>query len=157
MSKNERDKDENTKVEERLWELVTSKIVIWLGFFLAFTSLRFLLLWGTMPTFKPADNPAAFTADKFSRISTKMYYWFVHYWLLFCPRCLCYDWAFGSIRVIKSLTDVRLLNILFLYIFIALIGFYSLFGLFPSTFRQNYRIIKLFNKTNYSGMGYSHN
>ena len=117
-----------------------------MGFFIAFASVRLLLLQGTYPIFKPADNPAAFAPDKLSRITTKVYYWFVHYWLLFCPSNLSYDWAFGSIPVIQSLADGRLMSIASFFIFVGLLGFWSLFGLFPEKYRK-FSITKTFTKS----------
>lgn len=145
-----REKDENSSVEDRFWDLVTTKVVVWMGFFIAFASVRLLLLQGTYPIFKPADNPAAFAPDKLSRITTKIYYWFVHYWLLFCPSNLSYDWAFGSIPVIRSLADGRLLSIVSFFIFVGLLGFWSLFGLFPEKYRK-FSITTTFTKIGYSG------
>ena len=133
-------------MEDRFWDLVTTKVVVWMGFFIAFASVRLLLLQGTYPIFKPADNPAAFAPDKLSRITTKVYYWFVHYWLLFCPSNLSYDWAFGSIPVIQSLADGRLMSIASFFIFVGLLGFWSLFGLFPEKYRK-FSITKTFTKS----------
>ena len=146
-----REVDKNTKVEERLWDLVTSKIFIWLGFFIMFTSIRFLVLQGTMPTFKQADNPAAFAPTQFSRLATKMYYWFQHYWLLFCPARLAYDWAFGTIPVISGFEDGRIYYVIGYVIINVVLALWALHSLltYSPKLSNLFGILK-FRKTTYA-------
>ena len=145
-----REVDKNTKVEDRLWDLVTSKVIIWLGFFIMFTSIRFLVLQGSMPTFKQADNPAAFAPTKYSRLMTKIYYWFQHYWLLLCPIQLAYDWAFGTIPLISDSSDTRINYIIGYVIINVLLGLYALNSLLTYSPRLC-RLLSIcrFNKTSF--------
>jgi len=99
------------------------KVGLWLGYLLIFTSLRLWILNGTYPIFTSHDNPGAHAPTILSRYGTISYYWFVHYWLLFCPRNLAYDWAFGSIPLLESATDLRFLAVAAFLIMIAIVAF----------------------------------
>lgn len=35
----------------------------------------------------------------------------MNFWLLICPEWLCFDWSFGSIELVKTWLDVRVLAI----------------------------------------------
>lgn len=73
-------------ISSEFWIFVSSKLFLWLGYLLMFTSLRLCILSGTYPIFTPHDNPAAHAPTVFSRIFTKVYYWVTHYFLLLCPK-----------------------------------------------------------------------
>lgn len=112
------------------------KMLFWFSFLLVFISLRLWVLNGTYPVFTPPDNPARFTKDSFMRWATTMFYWVQHYWLLFSPKDLAYDWAYGSIPLIKSIGDSRIYSIVSLFFLVIIVGVCCLRSLFDQTARQ---------------------
>jgi len=107
---------------DEFWLFVTSKLMLWMGYLFIFVSLRLWILNGTYPIFTPHDNPGAHAPTKFGHYGTISYYWFVHYWLLFCPKNLAYDWAFGSIPLLDKIFDIRFLSVFSFLIFIGLLA-----------------------------------
>jgi hypothetical protein len=70
--------------------------------------------------FPENSNPHGFAKDGLTRMLSISYLWAVNVWLLLWPQGLCADWSSGSIRVIKSLADVR--NMATLTLFAAVIA-----------------------------------
>ena len=64
---------------------------------------------GTQPKFKDSDNPAAFANSSSTRSLTYSYLGALNLWLLLCPYWLCSDWSMGSVPLVHSLSDTRLL------------------------------------------------
>lgn len=76
------------------------------------------------PKFNRMDNPSADpSCFVLTRILTQNFLYILNFWLLLCPDWLCFDWALGSIQLVDSLTDLRILSILIFYVFLILILF----------------------------------
>ncbi|KAM6896154.1 protein O-mannosyl-transferase TMTC1 [Lycodopsis pacificus] len=78
------------------------------GYVVIIMSLRLWLMGGSMPLFSEQDNPASFSPHLMTRILTYSYLLSFNAWLLLAPVVLCYDWQVGSIPLVESLGDVRL-------------------------------------------------
>ena len=112
------------------------KLLFWFSFLLIFVSLRLWVLNGTYPVFTPPDNPAGFAKDKFVKWASFAFYWVQHYWLLLAPTNLAYDWAYGSIPLLKDLSDTRILAIMCLLASVGFIGINCLRSIFGWTNKQ---------------------
>nr|XP_053655610.1 protein O-mannosyl-transferase TMTC2-like [Cherax quadricarinatus] len=70
-----------------------------------------VLLWArlsvapNMPTFTPADNPAAHASSVLTRALSIARAWAVHARLLLWPATLSFDWSMGSVPLVTSLSD----------------------------------------------------
>ncbi|CAG4987839.1 unnamed protein product [Parnassius apollo] len=69
--------------------------------------LRLALLQGTLPSFSPQDNPAAFHPNFLVRLMTFSYLAAFNWWLLLCPWTLSHDWQMESVLLITSGWDPR--------------------------------------------------
>lgn len=69
------------------------------------------------PTFKPMDNPIQSAENFFTRFLTQNYLYCLNFYLLICPDWLCFDWALGSIKLIDSYYDYRIVFVILLYSF----------------------------------------
>ncbi|XP_068573239.1 protein O-mannosyl-transferase TMTC1 isoform X2 [Cebidichthys violaceus] len=78
------------------------------GYVVIIMSVRLWLMGGSMPLFSEQDNPASFSPHLITRILTYSYLLSFNAWLLLAPIVLCYDWQVGSIPLVESLGDVRL-------------------------------------------------
>lgn len=67
------------------------------------------------PKFRPEDNPVAYAGARFTRILSQNYLYVLNAFLLVCPIWLSVDWSFDSIRLIESLSDVRVMFIAVLH------------------------------------------
>lgn len=72
---------------------------------------RFYIINFEAPNFKPADNPLAASNNTLTRVLTQNYLYALNFWLLLCPDWLCFDWAIGTIPLIETWIDVRILAI----------------------------------------------
>lgn len=74
--------------------------------------LRWNIMGSEPPTFKPIDNPASFHEQFVMRVLNYNYIYAINSWLLLCPQWLCNDWSMGSVPLIQSLQDYRVLFVL---------------------------------------------
>ena len=81
---------------------------------------------GTQPRFKDSDNPAAFSNSSLTRTLTYSYLGSFNFWLLLCPYWLCSDWSMGSIQLIHSIPDVRLVGLIAVIFLLGATACYSL-------------------------------
>jgi len=70
-----------------------------------------LMQGSSLPVFTKFDNPASLS-QTIPRILTYLYLPCLNLWLLLCPSTLCCDWTMGSIPLLSSLGDARVLVIL---------------------------------------------
>ncbi|XP_078712560.1 protein O-mannosyl-transferase TMTC1 isoform X1 [Lampetra fluviatilis] len=80
--------------------------VLWLVLLLAF---RLAVMGATLPAFIEQDNPASFSPHRLTRFLTYSYLCALNAWLLLCPRTLSYDWQAGSVELLTSARDPRVL------------------------------------------------
>ncbi|KAI5703300.1 hypothetical protein M8J75_010127 [Diaphorina citri] len=74
--------------------------------------VRWSIMGSAPPTFKPIDNPASFHEQFVMRVFNYNYIYAINLWLLLCPQWLCNDWSMGSLPLIQSWTDYRLVFVL---------------------------------------------
>ncbi|XP_059622180.1 protein O-mannosyl-transferase TMTC4 [Phlebotomus argentipes] len=70
------------------------------------------------PSFKIMDNPVAASESLSTKSLSQMYLYALNYWLLLCPDWLSFDWALGSIRLVDSVLDMRLIPIVIFWVFL---------------------------------------
>uniref|UniRef100_S4RQM0 dolichyl-phosphate-mannose--protein mannosyltransferase n=1 Tax=Petromyzon marinus TaxID=7757 RepID=S4RQM0_PETMA len=80
--------------------------VLWLVLLLAF---RLAVMGAKLPAFMEQDNPASFSPHRLTRFLTYSYLCALNAWLLLCPRTLSYDWQAGSVELLTSARDPRVL------------------------------------------------
>ena len=68
------------------------------------------------------DNPASFMESRLLRCLNFNYILALNFWLMVLPEWLCYDWALGSIELITSFQDPRILAIVTFWIMITIIA-----------------------------------
>ncbi|CAI8019479.1 Protein O-mannosyl-transferase TMTC2, partial [Geodia barretti] len=71
--------------------------------------IRIYLIGRGTPTFVDSDNPAAFSPHWKTRFLTYSYLCALNVWLLLLPSQLCHDWSMGSIPLVESVADYRIL------------------------------------------------
>ncbi|CAI4225463.1 unnamed protein product [Auanema sp. JU1783] len=81
----------------------------------------FALIWFRLhingysnPVFSKYDNPAAFLDSRMYRVINYCYLWSYHLYLLVLPINLCFDYSMGSISLITTLSDLRILAVPFI-------------------------------------------
>ena len=103
----------NPKLSE--WRLSRGCITRIFLLTLTLTSLLTFRIWlmqgASLPVFTRFDNPASH-ADTATKLLTFSYLPCLNIWLLLCPSQLCCDWTMGSIPLLQSGTDLRVLSIL---------------------------------------------
>uniref|UniRef100_A0A8C3G4M1 dolichyl-phosphate-mannose--protein mannosyltransferase n=1 Tax=Cyclopterus lumpus TaxID=8103 RepID=A0A8C3G4M1_CYCLU len=92
-------------------------------------SVRLWLMGGSMPLFSEQDNPASFSPHLLTRILTYSYLLSFNAWLLLAPIMLCYDWQVGSIPMVESLGDMRLLATTLLAVVMVALCLHCVFSL----------------------------
>ncbi|BFZ09149.1 hypothetical protein BsWGS_12188 [Bradybaena similaris] len=105
------------------------KISVIRGSFLVFSTLfllvaRIKVMGAKLPVFTNFDNPAS-TSPTPSRQLTYNYLLPVNAWLLLNPSELCCDWTMGTIKVIKSVLDLRNVYTITFYIALAILCFFA--------------------------------
>ncbi|XP_056280753.1 protein O-mannosyl-transferase TMTC1 isoform X2 [Pseudoliparis swirei] len=106
------------------------------GYVAIIMSVRLWLMGGSMPLFSEQDNPASFSPHLLTRILTYSYLLSFNAWLLLAPVMLCYDWQVGSIPMVESLGDVRLLETTLLAALIVALCLHCVFSLQRKENRQ---------------------
>ncbi|CAB3248432.1 unnamed protein product [Arctia plantaginis] len=101
--------------------------------------LRWIVMGGIKPEFKPTDNPTAFAENSFTKVATYSYIYFLNVLLFIWPKWLCYDWSMGCVQLIKKIADVRMLPVVLMYIY----GILLLKAIFYSRNRKSNRTIIL--------------
>lgn len=70
-----------------------------------------LMQGANLPVFTKFDNPASLS-ESLPKYLTYLYLPCLNLWLLLCPSDLCCDWTMGTIPLVSSLADSRVLVIL---------------------------------------------
>ena len=84
--------------------------ILTIAMLIASLSFRVWISGGYAPTvFSRAENPAAVEASAMTRALSFFYINMFNVWLLLFPKNLCVDWALGSIPLVESFADMRLL------------------------------------------------
>ncbi|XP_037049896.1 protein O-mannosyl-transferase TMTC4 [Bradysia coprophila] len=83
--------------------------------------LRLWIIDFKPPIFKVMDNPVGAAESLLVRICSQSFLYALNLWLLLCPVWLSFDWALGSIRLIETVTDVRILPAFLIYSLLALL------------------------------------
>jgi len=65
----------------------------------------------SLPVFTKFDNPASH-AEGLSKLLTYSYLPCLNLWILLCPTQLCCDWTMGSIPLLQSISDPRIIAII---------------------------------------------
>ncbi|KAK3095523.1 hypothetical protein FSP39_015624 [Pinctada imbricata] len=73
---------------------------------------RWRVMGSAPPTFQVFDNPHSFVNGTLLRTLNYNYLYSLNFWLLLNPWWLCFDWSMGSIPVISSVSDLRILAVL---------------------------------------------
>lgn len=88
------------------------------GFILLFG--RWQIMGARAPVFQQVDNPASFEENIFIRIINYNYIYTLNLWILLHPLWLCFDWSMGCIPLIRSISDFRLIIVMFFWIILSL-------------------------------------
>lgn len=99
---------------------VLSKTNLFYG--LATISILIARLWVAdfkSPKFRKVDNPIAHADSLLSRVLSQNYLYVHNFTILLNPWQLCFDWAFGCIRLIESFKDMRIVTIVIMYFLIS--------------------------------------
>jgi len=90
----------------------TMRLVALLVTLISLLLFRIRLMQGaSLPVFTKFDNPASL-AEILPKYLTYLYLPCLNLWLLLCPSDLCCDWTMGSIPLVSSIADSRVLVIL---------------------------------------------
>ena len=65
---------------------------------------------GSQPIFSAQDNPASFSGSLLTRLLTTSYLATFNVASLLCPSVLSYDWQMGSVALVTSLGDGRVVT-----------------------------------------------
>ncbi|KAL6117158.1 tmtc1 [Pungitius sinensis] len=106
------------------------------GYVLIIMSVRLWLMGGSMPLFSEQDNPASFSPHLLTRILTYSYLLSFNAGLLLAPITLCYDWQVGSIPLVESLSDMRIMATALLLVGLAALTLHGMFSLQRKDSRQ---------------------
>uniref|UniRef100_A0A8C4RKU1 dolichyl-phosphate-mannose--protein mannosyltransferase n=1 Tax=Erpetoichthys calabaricus TaxID=27687 RepID=A0A8C4RKU1_ERPCA len=83
-----------------------------IGYVIVIMFFRLWIMGGSMPLFSEQDNPASFSPHLLTRFLTYSYLLAFNAWLLLAPVVLCYDWQVGSIPLVETMWDSRILAII---------------------------------------------
>ncbi|XP_068442484.1 protein O-mannosyl-transferase TMTC1 isoform X1 [Clinocottus analis] len=106
------------------------------GYVVIIMSVRLWLMGGSMPLFSEQDNPASFSPHLLTRILSYSYLLSFNAWLLLAPIMLCYDWQVGSIPLVESLGDIRLVATMLLAVVMVALCLHCVFSLQRQENRQ---------------------
>lgn len=92
--------------------------------FLAITGAAILVTrWRVMgsapPVFQVFDNPHSFVNGTLLRTLNYNYLYALNCWILVNPWWLCFDWSMGSVPTIDSVSDLRVLAVIVLWVVLA--------------------------------------
>ncbi|KAL1437818.1 hypothetical protein MTO96_048517 [Rhipicephalus appendiculatus] len=57
----------------------------------------------------------------FVRVTNYNHVYALNAWLLLCPQWLCFDWSMGCLTLIRSITDIRIVSVIALWLFLAVL------------------------------------
>ena len=118
---------QSSRAEESSSTAASTNAALWTKFFLdciaqvprhvftlaMFVTMLYYRMWiggGYAPiVFSRAENPAAKSEEALTRALSFFYINMLNFWILIFPKDLCVDWALGSIPLVESLMDARLL------------------------------------------------
>lgn len=55
------------------------------------------------------------------QIFSQSFLYALNLWLMLCPEWLSFDWALGSIQLIETMTDMRIIPAILIYVLLALL------------------------------------
>ncbi|XP_041452725.1 protein O-mannosyl-transferase TMTC2-like [Lytechinus variegatus] len=122
----------------------------------ALLGLRFYATGLQPPIFAPADNPASVSPSFLTRTLTFLYLPAYNAWMLMYPKSLSFDWSMESIPLIQTITDLRNLWSIELYVTLAMLGylcFKELDNLHELTSQSNGRLKHVPCKSDTGGSG----
>uniref|UniRef100_A0A182M9X8 dolichyl-phosphate-mannose--protein mannosyltransferase n=1 Tax=Anopheles culicifacies TaxID=139723 RepID=A0A182M9X8_9DIPT len=82
---------------------------------LAIVTMRLWIMDFESPKFHRMDNPVGASNSTTTRILSQSYLYWLNFFLLLCPDWLSFDWALGSVPLIESPLDSRMLLIVLFY------------------------------------------
>uniref|UniRef100_A0A182NST4 dolichyl-phosphate-mannose--protein mannosyltransferase n=1 Tax=Anopheles dirus TaxID=7168 RepID=A0A182NST4_9DIPT len=92
-----------------------ARVFILAWFSLATLLLRLWIMDFEHPKFHRMDNPIGACNSTATRILSQSYLYWLNFWLLICPDWLSFDWALGSVPLVESVFDRRILLIALFY------------------------------------------
>lgn len=107
--------------------LVKRQLLLLLGG-LAILVTRWRIMGSVTPTFQVFDNPHSFVNGTLLRVLNYNYLYSIHSFLLVNPWWLCFDWSMGCIPVIESVSDLRILAVVALWLVLGGLVFVALKG-----------------------------
>lgn len=84
-------------------------------------AVRWKVMGSSSPVFQRIDNPASFEESLFVRVTNYNHVYALNAWLLLCPQWLCFDWSMGCLTLIRSITDIRIISVLALWLSLAVL------------------------------------
>ncbi|KAH8040247.1 hypothetical protein HPB51_009795 [Rhipicephalus microplus] len=84
-------------------------------------AVRWKVMGSSSPVFQRIDNPASFEESLFVRVTNYNHVYALNAWLLLCPQWLCFDWSMGCLTLIRSITDIRIISVLALWLSLAIL------------------------------------
>ncbi|XP_053660165.1 protein O-mannosyl-transferase TMTC4 [Anopheles marshallii] len=88
-------------------------------------AVRFWIMDFESPKFHRMDNPVGATNSTTTRILSQSYLYWLNSYLLLCPDRLSFDWALGSVPLVESIFDGRMLLIGLFYGTVAILALRS--------------------------------
>lgn len=89
---------------------------------------RIWMLGGELPRFQEQDNPASFSDSLLTRALTYCYLFYFNAKLLLFPYTLCFDWQMGSIPLMETFADIRIVGTLVFFVYLISLLVHSIFG-----------------------------
>ncbi len=102
-------------------------------------AMRLAMLHGQQPIFNPLEIPAAFEDSFLTRTLTFNYLAVFNAYLLAVPATLSMDWSHGSIPLLQSLGDSRVLTIAVFYVALAACAVYVCAPLLIRTWSSSFQ------------------
>ncbi|CAK8683431.1 unnamed protein product [Clavelina lepadiformis] len=99
---------------------ILGKCIVLLFWGILLVLARFWIMDWTRPIFAKPDNPTSVLKNKLTRAMTYSYLVWINMKLLIYPVNLCYDYSYGTIPPIVSISDDR--NLLSLCLFLVVLG-----------------------------------
>ncbi|XP_055902892.1 protein O-mannosyl-transferase TMTC4 [Eupeodes corollae] len=108
-----------SKTKTITWDNIIRKQYVVFG--ITASMLLYFRLWiqnFQSPKFNAMDNPIAANTDVLTRMLSQNYLYALNCWIILCPLWLSFDWALGSVELITSALDKRVIGIFLMYLII---------------------------------------
>ncbi|GFV57341.1 protein O-mannosyl-transferase TMTC3 [Trichonephila clavipes] len=116
-------------------DLVLRLLVMTMGTALLLAA-RMKLMGTKLPVFNKFDNPAS-TESWPTRHLTHNYLVSLNAWLLLFPSDLCCDWTMGTVPLVTSYFDLRLISLVLFYAVISIL----MWKIYKSDFKTSKRLV----------------